>query len=123
MFGKSLTSIDGGRLAVVPLEATNRVAVSHHAIEHVVLENGAALDISALHPTADGRTFGDLRPGDRLDGLSIREITLAPYAHEFTYDILPASDSGAYFAGGVLIGSKLAKQAVLQRDVTAPMSR
>lgn len=30
------------------------------------------------------------------------------YRHAFTYDILPASDTGAYFAGGALVGSTLA---------------
>ncbi len=29
------------------------------------------------------------------------------YRHQHTYDILPESDSGAYFAGGVLIASTL----------------
>ena len=32
---------------------------------------------------------------------------VVPYAHDFTYDILPASDSGTYFAGGALVGSTL----------------
>jgi hypothetical protein len=30
-----------------------------------------------------------------------------PYTEPRTFDILPASQSGAYFAGGALIGSSL----------------
>jgi hypothetical protein len=30
-----------------------------------------------------------------------------PYEHPFTYDILPASSTGTYIAGGKLIGSTL----------------
>ena len=37
------------------------------------------------------------------------DVETVPYRHEYTYDILPASDSGTYFAGGVLVGSTLAE--------------
>jgi hypothetical protein len=30
-----------------------------------------------------------------------------PYEHAFTYDILPASETGTYYAAGALIGSTL----------------
>jgi hypothetical protein len=36
-----------------------------------------------------------------------------PYAYDRTYDILPASESGGYFAGGVLIGSTMKPNARL----------
>jgi hypothetical protein len=36
-------------------------------------------------------------------------VTDIPYEHDATYDILPDSTSGAYFASGVLIGSTLAR--------------
>jgi hypothetical protein len=34
-------------------------------------------------------------------------VEIVPYGHPYTYDILPASKSGTYFAAGVLIGSTL----------------
>jgi hypothetical protein len=71
------------------------------------MSNGAKLDISAPHPTADGRSFGDLRAGDLLDGVGVASVTVIPYAYSFTYDILPDSDTGTYVAGGALIGSTL----------------
>lgn len=74
----------------------------------VGLDNGNVLEISERHPTADGRTFAALSVGTLLDGKAVVSTELVPYAHPFTYDILPASETGAYFAGGALIGSTLA---------------
>jgi hypothetical protein len=74
----------------------------------VTLNNGVRLDISAPHPTADGRMFGQLRAGDLLDGLGVVSAQPVPYPYSFTYDILPDSDTGTYLAGGALIGSSLA---------------
>jgi hypothetical protein len=77
-------------------------------VVRVVLATGSVLEISAPHPTGDGRVFGDLRAGGRLGGVKMVDVETVAYRHEFTYDILPASDSGTYFAGGVLVGSTLA---------------
>jgi hypothetical protein len=71
------------------------------------LETGARIVGSANHPTADGRLFGDLVVGDRLDDVEIESVEVTRYAHDHTYDILPASDSGVYFIGGIAIGSTL----------------
>ncbi len=57
---------------------------------------------------ADGRTMGDLAADDRLDGVRIVSAALIPYRYSHTYDILPASDTGTYYADGVLVGSTLA---------------
>jgi len=73
----------------------------------VRLSNGRALSISPSHPTADGRTFADLAKGDLLDGVVIASVHRAPYNEQYTYDILPDSDSGSYFAGTVQIGPTL----------------
>jgi hypothetical protein len=84
------------------------------------MENGAVLEISGMHPTADGRTVGELHAGDELDGLRVVEATVIPYTHDATYDILPDSETGSYFAGGVLVGSTLAPSAVEVPMTTAP---
>jgi hypothetical protein len=120
--GDLVYSVDHGSVVVVPIEAVRQIQVNHHLVRQVFLETGATLQISDRHPTADGRTFGDLGPGDNLDGIKIRDVLAAPYAHEFTYDILPASDTGTYFAGGALIGSTMAKPPIFAETVTAPMS-
>ena len=42
-----------------------------------------------------------------FDGARIVGVTRVPYTHAFTYDVLPRSSTGAYFAAGALIGSTL----------------
>jgi hypothetical protein len=85
------------------------------------METGAVLEISGAHPTADGRTIGALRVGDELDGLRVVGASVVPFVHDATYDVLPDSDTGTYFAAGVLIGSTLAAGAALDASrVTTP---
>lgn len=120
--GDLVYSVDHGVLRVVPLLRTSRRPVIAHHVVHLVLATGATLDISPRHPTADGRTFADLRAGATLDGVAITSATLVAYDHDATYDILPASDSGGYFAGGVLVGSTLARHPALVTRPTAPSS-
>jgi hypothetical protein len=105
--GDVVYSVVGAAIDVVPVARINRVAVRSHVVVRVALASGAVLEISGRHPTADGRTFASLRAGDTLDGVPITSVRIVPYRHDATYDILPASDTGTYFAGGVLIGSTL----------------
>lgn len=86
----------------------NRTPVSHHVVVRVALGSGLTLHVSAGHPTADGRTFDALRAGDWLGGQRVEGVSWEAYAYDATYDILPASDTGTYFAAGALIGSTLA---------------
>jgi hypothetical protein len=105
--GDLVYSVDHEAVVAVPVLRVNRAPVHDHHVVRVSLENGHVLSISAPHPTADGRTFGDLRAGDMLDGAIITRVEVVPYQHPFTYDILPASGSGTYYAGGARIGSTL----------------
>jgi hypothetical protein len=91
----------------VPVAMVHQNPARAHHVIHIELDGGAVLEISAPHPTADGRHFGDLHRGDMLDGKRILAATVIGYSYAFTYDILPASDSGTYVAGGALIGSTL----------------
>jgi hypothetical protein len=95
---------------VVPLLAVTRRAVHDHAVVHMVFTDGAELFVSGPHPTADGRRLSDLRPGDLLDGRQVLTANYEPYPYDSTYDILPASKTGAYVANGVWLGSTLARQ-------------
>jgi hypothetical protein len=115
--GDRVFSVDHGRIVPVPIAEARRTPVRNHHVIRVELSNGSLLEISALHPTADGRTFGDLRAGDLLEGVRITGSSTVQYEHAFTYDILPASDSGTYFAGGVLIGSTLGGKALSSHEV------
>lgn len=105
--GDLVYSENNGALAAVPLLKTTRRAAFNHFVVHLVTKAGAVLDISAPHPTADGRTFAELKLGDVLDGDPIVVRELVPYRYAYTYDILPASSTGTYVASGRLIGSTL----------------
>ena len=100
-------SVDHEAIRAVIVARVQRTPVTGHSILHVLLANGRTLDVSAAHPTADGRRFGELRPGDTLDKQPIAAVVVEPYNYPATYDILPASDTGFYFAAGVRIGSTL----------------
>ena len=106
--GDLVLSVDHGAVVAVPVVATVRLAAPGHAVTRVEFEDGRAIEISAGHPTVDGRTLGALAPGDLLGEARVAAVSMIPYTHAFTYDILPASDTGSYFAAGALIGSTLA---------------
>lgn len=108
--GDLVYSVDDDVVVVVPVVAINQQAVANHRVMSVRLTDGTAMQISPGHPTADGRTFADLEAGGALDGHNIASAALVDYEHPHTYDILPGSRSGTYFASGVLIGSTLALQ-------------
>jgi hypothetical protein len=97
-----------GQRIVAPISAVTRVPVpSTHKMVHVVLEDGRQLWVSPGHPTTDGRRFGNLQTGDLLDGSRIVSIERVQYDGGFTYDLLPAGDTGFYWANGILSGSTL----------------
>ena len=105
--GDLVYTVEGNAIVAVPILRTNRTPVANHHVIRVKLADGRSLEISAGHPTADGRTFGDLFAGTRLDGAAVEFVEVVPYTHPYTYDILPLSRSGSYFAAGLLIGSTL----------------
>jgi hypothetical protein len=106
--GDIVFSVHEDGIVPVPLRMVTRApAVSHHVIR-LQLANGRIMRMSPGHPTADGRMFGELSTGDRLDGAAIEDASLIAYDEAFTYDILPASDTGTYFAVGLQVGSTLA---------------
>jgi hypothetical protein len=105
--GQLVYSADRGSLRLVPLLQVAKTRVFHHQVVELVLANGETLRMSAGHPTADGRLLEQIQVGDRLDGIPILSSRQVPYADSFTYDILPASETHTYVAGGVLVGSTL----------------
>lgn len=106
--GDLVLSVDHGAVVAVPIVATGHRAVTGHAVARIELDSGRVFEMSAGHPTADARTLGAVAPGDALGDAHVASVSMVPYTHAFTYDILPASDTGAYFAAGALVGSTLA---------------
>jgi hypothetical protein len=106
--GDLVYSVDHGATVAVPLLGVGSTRVENHRVVRLVLDDGRVLEVSPRHPTADGRRFADLVPGSRLDERHVVvSAELVPYHYERTYDVLPASSTGTYFAAGALIGSTL----------------
>jgi hypothetical protein len=107
--GDLVYSIQRGQIAIVAIAETgHQAAPRDHHVVRLVLATGTVLEISPRHPTADGRRMGDHAANEQLDGMLVVSATLVPYRHSHTYDILPASDTATYYAGGMLIGSTMA---------------
>jgi hypothetical protein len=114
--GDPVYSVDAEGIVVVPILRVGSAAVSSHQIVRVVLDSGRSIEMSPAHPTASGVPFSRLVAGERLDALNtIVSVELRPYQQGRTYDILPASSTGAYFAAGGLVGSTLARAASFGR--------
>ncbi len=96
-----------GKKIAAPILKTSKVPVSKHKVIHLVLTDGRSLDVSAPHPTANGKLVGDLKAGDWYDGSIVKSATLISYTGSATYDLLPAGDTGYYFANGIVMGSTL----------------
>jgi hypothetical protein len=105
--GDLVYSVDGSATVAVPIKSVNVNPVVGHHVLRIALASGVVLEISAMHPTADGRTLAALGPGAELDDVKVLSVEQIPYTHAHTYDILPDSDTGTYYAGGVLLGSTL----------------
>jgi hypothetical protein len=109
--GMRVWSIDeaGNRVATnVVLIGRTRVPASHQMVR-IVLDDGRSVRASAGHPLVDGRPIVTLKAGDRLDGATVLSATSEPHDGGSTFDLLPDSPTGAYFADGIPLGSTLSR--------------
>ena len=97
----------GLRVAASLVAVGSTAVPATHEVVHLVLDDGRTVDASRGHPTSDGRTIGDLKVGDELDGATVVSADRVRYLGGATFDVLPAGASGAYWANGVLLGSTL----------------
>ena len=107
--GTSVWTINksGERVAGIVVK-TSRVPVAlNHQMVHLVLDDGRELFVSPGHPLIDGRTVGNLAPGDLYDGVSVVSAERVPYGKDATHDILPSGETGFYWANGILFDSTL----------------
>jgi len=100
----------GKRVLATILEVRKMPVPSNDEIERVILRDGRQLFVSPGHPTADGRLFGQLQIGDRLDNSTVVFLEFVPYSQPFTYDLLPSGPTGFYWANGILVGSTLTQE-------------
>jgi hypothetical protein len=120
--GDLVYSVDGEAIRAVPIVRINRTPVVNHSVLRVTFDNGRSIDMTAGHPLADGRPLSALRPGSELMGGTVVGVMSIPYEHDATYDILPQSTSGAYFASNVLVGSTLASGSIGRRATPNQLS-
>jgi hypothetical protein len=99
---------DGTKLAVRVLAIGSLEVPAGHMMVRLVLTDGREVLASPGHPTADGRLLGGLSVGDAIDGSTVKQWELTPYAGDRTYDLLPAGRTGTYWANGIQLSSTLA---------------
>ncbi len=106
--GDLVYSVEHEAIVVVPIVRTGSTRVTSHHVVRVVLNDGRVIEMSPGHPTANGRSFAELSKGSVFDERhTVASVQVVPYAHDRTYDILPGSETGTYFAAGALVGSTL----------------
>lgn len=110
--GRLVWTVDaaGKRVAQPLVRIGKTVLPASHQFIHLVLDDGRQLWVSPGHPTVDGRRAGQLQTGDPLDGSAIHSAELLYYPSNATFDLLPAGDTGFYWANGILFASSLIQE-------------
>jgi hypothetical protein len=98
---------NGGRTAVPVLLTVKTPVPASHRLVHLELSDGRELFASPGHPLGDGRQLGMLAVGNTVDGATVIGVGFVPCTGGFTYDILPAGDTGVYWADGIPLKSTL----------------
>lgn len=99
---------NGIKVAVATVGTASTRVPEGFQVVRVRLDDGRTVTASPRHPTTDGRVLAELSVGDELDGGTVVSVESVPYDGGFTYDLLPAGDTGYYWADGILLGSTLA---------------
>lgn len=107
--GVVVWSLDAaGQRVAVPVVRTSAVPTPlDHTLVEIDLADGRTVVGSGGHPTAAGAPLAAIAVGQILDTAQVIAVRRVPYTGGHTYDLLPASPSGVYWADGVLIGSTL----------------
>lgn len=100
-------NVKGTKIVSKVIKVGSSLVPKGHIVIHLVLSDKRELWVSPNHPTADGRVVGNLTVGEKYDGSIIHVMKLVSYTDAKTYDLLPAGDTGYYFANGILMGSTL----------------
>jgi hypothetical protein len=97
----------GRRIAGTVIALGSTQAPKDHHVLRLRLADGRSVTASSGHPLLDGRLLGDLRVGDVVDGSLVIAIDSLPYPSGETFDLVASGPTGAYFAGGIPLGSTL----------------
>jgi hypothetical protein len=107
--GDAVWTIDaaGHRVAGTVIALGSTPAPADHHVVRLTLADGRTVTASPGHPLADGRHVGEIRVGDSIDGSLVTSVEPLPYTGGETFDLVASGDTGAYFAGGIPMGSTL----------------
>ena len=101
------TATANGARVARPLLAIDSIPLAgDHAIALVKLDDGRTLRASSSHPLVDGTLVGTLVIGALVDGARVTAIEALRYRGA-TWDLLPAGETGTYWADSVRLGSTL----------------
>jgi hypothetical protein len=100
-----------GKRVTAPVLETRAVYVSQtYRALSLTLEDGRTITASPGHPTADGKRLDQYRVGDQLDGSTVIRMESVRYEESQTYDLLPDSPTGVYWANGIMLKSTIASR-------------
>ena len=99
----------GKKVSAAVLQTYFAKVPANHKIVHLVLSDKREVWISPFHPLATKNTIEKLRVGNYYDNAKVLKADLIMYGHDTTYDLLPKSATGYYWANDILMGSTLKK--------------
>jgi hypothetical protein len=107
--GDIVWSLDaaGDRVRVPILRVGSMPAPQGHTVVRLRLDDGREVAASAPHPLSDGRPIGEVGVGDVVNGATVVSRATLPYRGGRTFDLLPASATGSYWAGDIPLDSTL----------------
>ncbi len=108
--GDAVWTLDanGVRVRALVLAFGSTAAPSNHDVVQLVLADGRTVTASPGHELADGRRLGDLRAGDRVDGVAVASAARSAYDGGSTFDIAVSGPTGLYLVAGIALRSTLA---------------
>jgi hypothetical protein len=98
---------DGKRIAGTVIALSSTPAPLGHHVVRLRLADGRTVTASPGHPLVDGRPLGEVHVGDSIDGSRVVAADLIAYEGADTFDLVASGPTGAYFAGGIPLGSTL----------------
>lgn len=103
------TDARGNRVAAPVLSVVRTPVPSDHQVMRLRLENGRVLVASPGHPLPDGRSIGEIMPGQSIAGVRVLNVETIRYTADATYDVRPAGPTGFYWAEGVLLATTISR--------------
>lgn len=97
-----------GNRVVAPIVRVSRVSVPEsHRVVAMTLQDGRTVRVSPEHPLVSDGVVGNVDVGASLDGSIVIDRQLVVPTGGATWDILPAGETGHYWANGVRLGTTL----------------